>query len=891
MSDSLPADCRRQLTAGRKKLEQRFRDGLPAVQTASAMTQLYDDVVIRCWQSTLERAAKEGIRQSHLDQLALVAHGGYGRKDLSPHSDADLMLLTRRATTAAAAQVATTLVRDLNDAGLDVGFSTRTAGEARSLAWSDIRIYTTLTESRLLVGSRDSFDRFFDRFRTSSRRRRHRLNDQAIDARKVERRKWGNTNYLLRPNVKRSRGGLRDIQLVRWLGFANYGETRLDKLYRFGAMSSDDYNVLRRAHLFMLRLRHELHFRAGRCQDVLDRPTQLLIASDWGYHGRTGVLPVEDFMQDYFDHTRGVRYVSAYVADDSRARSRVAMGTEFLMSHKLDGSIRMGPHHIWVRKSDLKRFSHSLPDVLRLMQLANQHQRRIAHPTWQAIREVMQERTITPPDKRSVEAFLALLSRPGRLAPLLRRLHELRIIEQLIPAMRRCRGLLQFNAYHKYTVDAHCIRAVEAATEFNEKPETPMGRRYRRLKDKTLLHLALLIHDLGKGYEEDHSEVGRRIAIDVAEAFALDAASADTLQWLIHKHLLVNEVAFRHDLNDADVVHKFAADVGSIGRLELLVVHAVADLIAVGPDVLTDWKMGLIEDLYLRTRRYFETGNLPGDHEPELDAKREQIVEALSDHSDAESMVPIVQQLPYSLLRRHEVRDLIGELRSVANWFDDDRTCFCSTLQSDDLMAARITVVVRLDRPRVGVFARITAALASLGFTIRRANIESIGTSLLWDNFWIEDPDHPEGIPPERINRLRQRILDAINNIDGDLPKPRRTWVAHGAVEPDSVRVLPTKIVFDNDTFDHQTILSVFTYDRQGMLSDIAAAISQMDVSILFAKIDTHLDQIADVFYVTENDQTPILDLDRQHAIREAMMAAIEQRSSITVAGNANGVN
>ena len=876
-STSLPTAAlrhRQQLQEGRERIEQRFRNGLPSVQTAAALTDLYDSVIEAVWQSALQAAADDGAKPRHLDQLALVAHGGLGRRDLSPYSDADLMLLTCRATASASARVATRLVRDLTDAALDLGFSIRTPGEARLLAWSDVKIYTTLTESRLIAGNEPTFDSFYDPFRVGARRRRNRLNLMAIQARREERRKWGETNYLLRPNVKRSRGGLRDIQLIRWLGFAVHGETTLDRLHDLGALSTEDYDTLRRAHAFMLRLRHELHFRSGRSQDVLDRPTQLAIAKDWKYAGHDGVLPVEVFMRDYFEHTRGVRYVSTYVGDDNRARSQTARTFEHLCSRKLDDSIRMGPQHIWVIKSKLDDFAGRLPDVLRLMQLANHYQRRIEHSTWQAIRQTMQERPTSSPDPSSVQAFLELLSRPGRLASLLRRLHELRILEQLIPAVRRCRGLLQFNAYHKYTVDAHCIRAVEAATEF-QSDGSAIGRRYRRLRDKTLLHLALLIHDLGKGYEEDHSLVGARIAADVARSFGLDPGTSDTLQWLIANHLLVNEVAFRHDLNDADVVHQFAAEVGSIGRLELLLVHTVADLKAVGPDVLSDWKMGLIEDLYLRTRRYFETGNLPGENEPELDSKRAAIIKSLRAGGAKPQLIEIVDELPLSLLRHQDADETADQLTHVGHWMEAVRGCYCAAHHDAAASSVRFTIVLRLGERRIGAFARATAALSSCGLTIRRANIETIGDDLLWDNFWVTDPEH-DGMPPEsRIEEVCQTVRRALDDPDSPLPKPRRTWKTKGNREPSSVHLLPTKVVFDNDAFDHQTILSLFTYDRRGLLSDIAAALSTSSVSIQFAKIDTHLDQIADVFYVTEVNGEPIIDSERQELIRRAVLDAI----------------
>lgn len=880
-SVSLTSSARRyrdQLSEGRARLDTRFHTGLPSVQTAIALSDLYDQIVSAVFADSLRQAESSGINPRYLSRFALVAHGGYGRRDLSPYSDADLMLLTPRAV-AASAPVAGALVRELTDANMDIGFSVRTSAEARSLAWSDPKIYTSLTESRLLCGNKSTFRGFFDAFRNGAKRRWKSLNQKVIQARLEERHRWGETIYLLRPNVKRSRGGLRDIQLVRWLGFATHGQTDLTQLHRLRALSSEDLQTLVRAHGFLLRLRHELHFRAHRSQDVLDRPTQMEIAHDWGYQGQEGVLPVEDFMQDYFEHTRSVRYVSGFFDDDNRAHSRTAMVVERMLSRRLDKHIRMGPSQIWVESRQLDAFAASLPDVLRLMQLANENQKWIAHPTWQAIRLTMLERPPSPPDPTSVNAFLGLLSQPGRLAPLLRRLHELRIIEQLIPAMRRCRGLLQFNAYHKFTVDAHCIKAVEAATEFAEQ-DTVMARRYRRLKDKTLLHLALLIHDLGKGYDEDHSDVGFRIAGDVADAFELETSQKETLQWLIHQHLLMTTVAFRHDLNDPDVVHGFAAEVGSVGRLELLLVHSVTDLIAVGPDVLTDWKMNLIEELYLRTRRYFETGNLPGENDPELDLHRDEIIALIHNISGDESAIALVKDLPLSLLRHRSTGEIASELIEVGKWLDEDKGCYCAGLMATDASEVRYNVVVRQGERRIGTFARITAALYACGLTIFRASIETVGVDLLWDSFWVSDPDYANSPPPQRIDKVCRTIRDALDNPEAPLPAARNVWKTKDENEPESVLLLPTKIIFDNDTFDHQTILSLFTYDRPGLLADVASVLAAHDVSIQFAKIDTHLDQIADVFYITDSASQPIVDPEYQHRIRESMLAALSRSAA-----------
>jgi [protein-PII] uridylyltransferase len=863
--------CRERLREGREKARQQHESGSPGVQVSTRLADLYDDVVLDVWQE----ATREHVTDPRLGELCLVAHGGFGRRDLAPFSDADLMLLAARNSESLAQKIAGDLTRDLVDIGIQPGFSLRDEREACQLAWGDPIVFSSLTESRLLAGSLQLYSKFFHRLRRGAMRRRHRLIRSVVAARRQERRKWGETNYLLRPNIKRSRGSLRDIQLIRWIGFARYGETDLERLVKLCVLPEEDYRQLRRAYAFMLRLRNELHFREGKGQDILDRPTQMEIAESWGYEGTEGVLPVERFMQDYFDNTRNVRYAAAYFADDARSRPLWGQVVERVFSRQIDHHIRMGPTHIWVPASELDRFAVSLPDVLRLMSLANEHRRRISHRTWQAIRQAMQERQPTPPDEESIEAFLSLLSRPGRLAPLLRRLHELRVIEQLIPEFGHTRGLLQFNAYHKYTVDAHSFRAVEAATDLQTET-SGMGRRYRRLDDKRLLHLALLIHDIGKGYDEEHCIVGARIAKLTAERLKLKPADAENLEWLVLKHLAVNVVAFRHDLSDPEIVLSFAAEVGSIRRLELLVVHSVADLVAVGPGVATDWKMNLIEDLYKRTRRYFDSGDLPGSpDDPEIESTREAIRKELTERSASQACYDLLGQFPLSLLSRGDPARLSEEICCATDRLVAGETTVCTCHDDVVFKAMRYTVIHRENEESIGTFARATGALSTLGLVILRAQIETIGNELAWDHFWVTDPECPDGPVQGRIDQVCERVKHLLDTPSESLPAYRRTWAADNKREPAQVNVLPRKVVFDNETVDRYTIVSLFAYDEVGLLYRIATALAEQRVVLHFAKIDTHLDQVADVFYVSEPDGSKLLDGQRQHQVREALLSSI----------------
>ncbi|MGC6550104.1 MAG: HD domain-containing protein [Rubripirellula sp.] len=865
---SIVLRCRKLLEQGRLKAYESHKSGTPAMQVSTLLADVYDDVVLAIWNSAIE----EHSNDQHAGGLSLVAHGGFGRRDLAPYSDADLMILATRGSETLANKIAGNLTRDLADSGITPGLSIRMPIEACRMSWSDPVIFSSLAESRLIAGSLQLYSKYFYRFGRGANRRAKGLIRGVVQARVEERRKWGETVYLLRPNVKRSRGALRDIQLIRWLGFARTGETDLERLVKLGVLSEEDYRTVRAAYAFLLRLRNELHFREKKSQDVLDRAMQMSIAESWGYEGTGTKLPVEQFMQDYFAHTRNIRYTSKFFVDDAISRPVLARSYEWIRSKKIDDSILMGPTHIWVRKEKLSEFARSLPDVIHLTRLANQHGRRISHPTWQAIRLAMQDREITPPDRRTIDEFLNLLGSSGRLAPILRRLHELRILEQLIPEFKRIRGLLQFNAYHQYTVDAHSLRAVQAATDLGEHPGG-MGRRYRRLADKRILHLSLLIHDIGKGYEEDHCIVGARIAKDTAVRLRLNSNDAETLEWLVLKHLAVNVIAFRHDLTDPEIVLAFASEVGSIRRLELLVVHTYADLVAVGPDVATDWKVNLIDDLYRRTRRYFDSGNLPGSpDDPELESGRKAVRIELQERSAPTDSFTLLNHLPLSLLDRCDPKCLADEIGMFHDVSTGQTKTLCTAHYDRDFQATRFTVI-RLETARaIGTFARATGALSTAGLSILRARIESVG-DVVWDYFWVVDSNAaPRSLTETEMAEICERVCHLLDSPDLPLPPYRKTWATQEEREPESVNLLPTKVVIDNDTVDRYTILSYFAYDSVGLLNRIATALTDERLVLHFAKIDTHLDQVADVFYLTEEDGSKLLAEDRKMQIRDALL-------------------
>ncbi len=865
---SVVLEARQELQDQRAKLRAQHNDGSPGVQVSARFTELVDSIVVRLFDAALSEVnLGEKVRD-----IALIAHGGYGRRDLAPYSDLDLMLTPLPTVERDIAPLARRLSQDIVDAGLSLGFSVRTPRQACQQSWQDATVFTSLVESRLLVGSSGVFTKLMGQLRAGAQRRQKRLTRDVAEARMVERAKWGDTGYLLRPNVKRGRGALRDIQLVRWIGFACYGESDPDQLMRLGALSAEDLRHLKRALTFLLRLRNEMHFDGGKANDILDRPMQMTIAQRWRYPGETGMLPVEQFMREYFNITSEVRYASANFLDSVQTRSLLGSAAERIVARRVGSGFRLGPWHIWVPTDRLPQVAKDLDAVLELLLLAQRYRKRIDHTTWDAIRRNMRGR---PADTIGIETskrFMALLGSAPQIGNALRRLHELRVLDHFIPAISHARCLLQFNEYHKYTVDAHSIRAVQAAADLVQE-KSIAGQIFRALDNRPLILLTLLLHDLGKGFEEDHSELGRVIARETGQRLHLESDEINLMEFLIHKHLRMADVAHRHDLNSRQIIESFGREVKTIRNLQYLLVHTIADLTAVGPDVLTDWKRALIEELYMKTLSFLQHGTLPGDTDPRLDALRAATFQALPT-ATPELVRRCLTEFPASFFNSQTPASLAADLCRIIPLAQGETSTVAWGSYDRESDAVAYTLVNRQIGKPIGTFARATGVLSSQGLEILRAEIHTIADSIAWDCFTVRDPDNRGEPHPQRLNEISESIVKSFASTEPFQPKFRKRWKAQADMNA-AVAVLPTRVEFDNDTAPAYTVLSVFAYDRTGLLYDIARTLASAEIVLHFAKIATHFDQAADIFYITELDGSKVADAERQSQLRSSLLDAI----------------
>jgi [protein-PII] uridylyltransferase len=508
---------------------------------------------------------------------------------------------------------------------------------------------------------------------------------------------------------------------------------------------------------------------------------------------------------------------------------------------------------------------------MRLLNLANHYGKRIDDETWEAIRQAMMQRTELPITEQTIGRFLDLMGQTGDLDERLRELHELRVLEKIVPAMSHARCLLQFNEYHKYTVDEHSIRAVRAVTKFLHD-QGPLGEAYRSLRDKRTLHLALLLHDLGKGYVEDHSEVGRRIALETAQRLGLAEREARTLEFLVHKHLVMAHLAFRRDLHDEQVVVRFAVEVGSPEVLQMLYLLTAADVSAVGPGVWNQWKAELLTDLYQRTMRHL-AGDAPGRQTPDALVRRREGLRALVAKSEH---LPWwerqIAALPSWYLQEGPPGRIIEQLEALRQL--PHQQVLAWGRYAAERSAVEYTIGT-YEEITPGIFHKLTGALSSKGLQILSASIATLAEGMVLDRFYVTDGDFSGAPPATRIEEVCAALKTALLDSSGKPPSFRRIWKSAASASWPAPHAEPLDVKIDNSTAQAYTILDIFAHDRLGLLYTITRTIFELGLSVHLAKVATYRDQVLDVFYVTDAAGQKILDEGRLREIRQRLREAI----------------
>ncbi len=852
-----------------------------ASQVMTSLTVLADEIIETLHRHILQEIPSE-TRQKLEQGLSIVGLGGYGRGELSPYSDIDLMFLCRNSCQDDAATVSKKILQALWDAGFRVGHSLRTPDDCIALAQSDIVIRTSLMECRIITGTRSLFEQFFARFqqRVASRGLADFITAK-IKEREKERETYGTTVYLLEPNIKMSQGGLRDIHLFRWLTLCRHQTASLSTLKDRGLLSKIDFHALTEAQEFLWQIRNELHFTANQPQDILTFDEQIRLAKLYGFQDTGHLLAVEQFMKQYYEKTTTICDVTFPLIEQMRPKPIFSRLKRYLKRQSIDGLFLISGDEISILPAARGAVLSQQSERLKLFYLAQIHNVRPSPETRDLIREItgptiprlggeaassataIVEGGVVEPGGEPI--FLNMLGVVGRVGWALRELHRLRLLEEIVPAFAKSRALMQFNAYHKYTVDEHSFRAVEEAEHFfSDKGQ--IGQVYREIHRKDMLHLALLLHDIGKGESADHSVVGAQIAEQAGQRLRLSVDEKGLLIFLVREHLLMTHLAFRRDLSDTGVLISFAKTVATPEALKMLYILTLADVAAVGGGTLTDWKKELLAELFSKTMQLL-TG------EDILPAEEEQVIairEWISARAESIDREWVEAQLPFMTTRYLLTTPRERILEHLAEVYTISREKVRVTAHYHPGSKITEYTVYTVDTLTEAIFSKISGVLAAKGLQILGATIVTWENQIVIDTFQVEDPDYVGAPHQERLDRVCQAIRDVLlGNLHVE------TLLAHGGRRTTRVvpRRIPTQVAMDNLISDHFTVIDLFAEDRQGLLYFITRALFDAGLSVHAAKISTQLDQIVDVFYVTYRGGGKLIDPSDIVRVKEHLIA------------------
>jgi [protein-PII] uridylyltransferase len=862
----------------RARIEAAHRGGVGGLEVVALHADLVDAVVCQLFRLADEIVAP-ALREAS-EGCAVVALGGYGRRELNPGSDVDVMFLYPRRVDDYVTSILNHVLYFLWDLGFSVGHSCRSLGDTLRLMDADLTVRTSMLEARFLAGSPAVFAEFQDRmWRLLQGRRAQQYIQIKLQEQARRHEKYGGSVYLQEPNVKEGPGGLRDFHTALWVARARHRVDDLNALLALGLLTPVELAQCLQALDFLLRVRSELHYLHGGKSDVLSLPVQVPVAANLGFRDEA-TFGVERFMQQYYTRAGTLHQLSGRLIE--RCAARPGSHVEAVMK-------KLRAREIGDEFTELNRQIHILPaqlhcfqeDPIRLLKIFWYRQEMgydLSPEAKEAIRSNLA--LIDEEFRRSNRAlgfFLALLKAPRGVADTLRQMHQLGVLSAYIPEFARLACLVQFDYYHRYTVDEHTFVLLDYMEALSETADLRL-QEFRRiageLKKPEILKLAILFHDIGKGEGHGHVERGVAIAEEALTRMGLAESDIADVKFLIAQHLNMAHIAERRDLDDERLIIEFARLAGDEDLLKMLYLLSYLDINAVGPQVWTDWKGTLLWELFIKTHTILTRGVPEGEEEQrKAAALRAALVAELGPEFGAEvvrqhlDLMPVRYVLTTSSAKVAQHLQLIEQVRRgepvAVRW--------------NAYPMAGYSEVAVCAPGAPGRFAKVVGTLTANGINILSAQLFSRADGVFIRAFQVSD-GRDAALDDETVwhrfaRDLKGVILDQVN-VRELIKARRRDLLAKPIPRGGEIH---TRVEFDNVVSDRYTVIDVRAQDRLGLLYVIASTLSAMDVDVALAKIATEVDQAVDVFYVTEEDGEKVAEGPRMEAIREALTHAIAE--------------
>jgi len=876
------------LGAVRQYLEQVHRGGVGGQAVNEANSDAADRLLRRLFR--VAEADYYAAGAAFGEKLAVVAVGGYARREMSIHSDIDLLFLHPAKLTPYTENITQRLQRWLWDAGLTLGCATRTTDETIELAREDATVRTAILDARYLVGDVELFHEFSDAVLEQLLGDKEAFLAERLQALRVRHAKYGESIYLLQPNVKEGAGGLRDFHTAYWATRAAHPSTRgLDDLLHFGLLTEREMEEYRAALQFLWRVRNELHLISKRKNDQMSFDLQERIANSFGYtegadpsEGESGPdreeLPVERFMRDYYRHARAIQSSSEIVIEQCMARVR--RGAPKVVVREVGDGFRIAagrleiPHAAHLRERPLRLLS-----AFAVAQAEDVELSRTARRLVRENLDLVDERFRAMPE--SAALFLEILESPKRVMRSLRTMNEVGLLGCILPEWEHIVCRWQHVIYHTYTVDVHSLFLVQELRRLERrKYETSLPELtdlMRATTDHTVLYLGCMLHDIGKGFGGDHSNRGAGRARACVERLGLETERVERILFLVRHHLLMSHLAQRRDLSDARLIVDFARICGDRENLRNLFLLTFADIRASSPAAWTEWKGQLLRELFERTSEFLETGS----DDPQIALEQiEARVERRQDAARVElrglgvgegKIQAFFDVMPRRYYISHSARQIARHALLLIS--HSEERLFSTAVRT---LAGGVTELLFCSRDIHGLYSMVSGVLSAKGLNILGSHVYTTRSGLALEVYRVTTP---VGGPEEQrdtwkaVESMLSAVLTQTVQVE-DLLRRRRRVTAPTAAMP-----RPPAVEITNDESDFYTIVDVSADDRLGLLYDLTSTIAAEGLEIYISKAATVMDQVADTFYLKDEERKKVTDPSRLERLRQQLLEAAARES------------
>ncbi len=850
------------LQAAGESLKQQFLADRDIEALVEDRARLVDRIIIRSW---------EHFRGRREASMALIAVGGYGRGELHPGSDIDLLLLTKSSARKSGDTIANFLAF-LWDLGLEVGHSTRSVAECREACKHDLTVATTLMESRLLDGPEKLYEKmcaaiappkiwpsraFFEAKLKEQQQRHHNYDDTA---------------YNLEPNVKGSPGGLRDIQIIAWVTRRHFGTPNLTSLVAEGFLTEAQLRILREGRKFLWRIRFALHILTGRREDRLLFDHQSRIAEMFGYEDASYTLAVEQLMQRYYRTVMDISRVNEMLLQLFQEAILMNPDAE---PEPIDDDFAVKNGFLQIADEDV--FPNNPGALLEMFLILQQHPqlKGVSARTIAQVRRnlhlINDEFRMNPRNQR---LFLQILEAPAGVTHELRRMNTYGVLGQYIPHFGRIVGRMQYDLFHAYTVDAHTLFVVSnlrrfALSRFDH--EFPLCSEIMQGLDKPLLaYMAGLFHDIAKGRGGDHSKLG---AVD-AEAFCLEHGlskyDSKLVAWLVKNHLKLSLTSQKKDINDPEVIRGFAELVGDETHLDYLYLLTVADVRATNPKLWNDWKAQLFEETYRLTKRALRQGlEAPVEKEELLAEKREQSLALLQADTEQSARINTLwNEFGDDYLLSCRPEEIAWHAQLLGTGAANEDKTLVAVQEQPSLAGNTLLIYAPQDQ---FTFAIATAVIDEFGLSLTDARIIPLANGNSISIYTVHEQDGQPIVEAARRDKVRLQLSNALRSDEDS-----KTLVTRKA--PRQVRMFstPSKVRFDRDRIHNRTVMEIVTGDRPGLAAQIGRVLRRQNVFIRMAKLVTVGERAEDVFYITDDQGQPLSD-SKETQLQNALLSTIDE--------------